>query len=190
MFHQLKQLLFLSLILLSNQQQKAQQVNPPVCVAGENCPYGKGTCIASDYCKCEEGFYTFIQSGQPQISCNYEKTSRYKPLIIEFFTLIGGGHFSVGNWWKAFLKFALLTTFLVITFHLYHRFELPRLFIILIQKLGIAILNLPRGGRTTLEKVLDLIRDFVGVVWTLIHFMDLFLYAFGIYTDGNGVPLA
>jgi len=216
MFQHLKILLFLSLLLLSYQQQaqQAQQPKPaqqqqqaqqpqqaqtpqqqpfqqPVCVAGQNCPFGKGICVA-DYCKCNEGFYTLadqnLQPGQQQMYCNYVQKSLYQPLILELF-LPGVGHISVGHYWLGALKILLLVTYFSLTYYLYGEFELPKLFIYLFEKFGFAVF-LPRGGSSTLEKVLDMIRELSGIVLTLMYFADLFLYKMEVYTDGYGVPFA
>ena len=186
MSQQFKILLFLSLLLLSYQQQQVQQEK---CIYGQNCPYDRGVCIA-DYCKCNEGYYTFkdktLPPGYPQTYCNYEQISHYQPLILEFLLL---GHFSIGHYWLGTFKIFLFVTFLSITYYLYGRFELPRLFLCLAEKIGFTVL-LPRGGTTILEKILDMIRELAGIIWSLMYFADLFLYQFNLYKDGNGVPLA
>ena len=188
MIQQFKIFLFLSLILLSYPQQQ-QQVQQEQCINGQNCPYDRGICIA-DYCKCNEGYYTFkdktLPLGYPQTYCNYEQISHYQPLILEFLLL---GHFSVGHYWLGTFKVLLLVTFLAITYYLYGKFELPSLFFYLAEKIGFEVF-LPRGGSSSLEKILSMIRELTGNIWSIMYFADLFLYQFKIYTDGNGVPLA
>ena len=212
MFQQLKILLFASLLLLSYQQQaqqaqkpqqaqqpqqtpqpqqvqQPQQTQQPMCIAGQNCPIGKGICVA-DYCKCNEGFYTLndptLPQGQQQMFCNYAQKSLYQPLILELF-LPGVGHISVGHYWLGIIKILLLVTYLSTTYYLFGRLEFPKLFLYLLEKFGFSVL-LPRGGSSTLEKILDLVRELSGIIVTLMYFADLFLYKMEVYTDGYGVP--
>ena len=83
----------------------------------------------------------------------------------------------------------MLVTFLAITYYLYGKFELPSLFFYLAEKIGFEVF-LPRGGSSSLEKILSMIRELTGNIWSIMYFADLFLYQFKIYNDGNGVPLA
>ena len=186
MSQQFKILLFLSLLLLSYQQQQVQQEK---CINGQNCPSERGTCIA-DYCKCNEGYYTFkdktLPPGYPQTYCNYEQTSQYQALILEFLLL---GHFSAGHYWLGTFKVFLIVTFLSLTYYIYGEFEFPRLFLYLAEIIGFTRF-LPRGGLTMSEKILDMIREVAGIIWSVMYFADLFLYSMNIYKDGNGVPLA
>ena len=212
MFQQLKILLFVSLLLLSCQQQTQQAQQPkqaqqpqqtpqsqqvpqpqqtpqPMCIAGQNCPIGKGTCIVNE-CKCNEGFYTLydqtLPQGQQQMFCNYVQKSLYQPLILELF-LPGVGHISVGHYYLGILKILLLVTYFSLTYYLYGKFELPKLFLYLFKKFGFSVL-LPRGGSSTLDKILDMVRELSGFILTLMYFADLFLYKMEVYTDGYGVP--
>ena len=212
MLQQLKILLFLSLLLLSYQQQtqqaqkpqqtqqpqqaqqaqqaqQPQQTQQPICVAGQNCPLGKGICVA-DTCQCNEGFYTLyettLQPGQQQIFCNYAQKSIYQPLILELF-LPGVGHISVGHYWLGLFKILLVVIYFSLTFYLYNNFQLPKLFLYLFEKFGFSVF-LARGGTSTLEKILDMIRELSGIILTLMYFADLFLYKMEVYTDGYGVP--
>ena len=186
MVQQFKILLFLSLLLLSYQQQQVQQEK---CIYGQNCPYDRGVCIA-DYCKCNKGFYSFkdttLLPGQPQTYCNYEQYSYYQTLILEMFLL---GHFSVGHYWLGSFKVLLIVTYFSITYYLYGKFVLPKLFILLAKLIGWSGFILPRGGSSTLEIILDMIRELTGIIWSLWYFADLYLYQMNIYKDGNGVPL-
>ena len=206
MFQQFKILLFISLLLLSCQQQPQQAQQPqqtpqsqqvpqpqqtpqPMCIAGQNCPIGKGTCIANE-CKCNKGFYTLydqtLPQGQQQMFCNYVQKSLYQPLILELF-LPGVGHISVGHYYLGILKILLLVTYFSLTYYLYSNFELPKLFLYLFEKFGFSVL-LPRGGSSTLEKILDMVRELSGIILTIMYFADLFLYKMEVYTDGYGVP--
>ena len=182
MFQQLKILLFLSLLLLSYQQQQ--------CIYGQNCPYDRGVCMEDFYCKCNEGFYSFIDKtlppDQPQTYCNYEQISHYQPLILEFVLL---GHFSVGHYWIGAFKVFLFLLYASLTYYLKADFELPKLFTYLFEKL-VDKENLVRGSSSFIsEKQLDMIRQLVGIIWTLMYFEDILLYLFKVYNDGNGVPL-
>ena len=182
MFQQLKILLFLSLLLLSYQQQQ--------CIYGQNCPYDRGVCMEDFYCKCNEGFYSFIDKtlppDQPQTYCNYEQISHYQPLILEFVLL---GHFSVGHYWIGAFKVFLFLLYTSLTYYLKADFELPKLFTYLFEKL-VDKENLVRGNSSFIsEKQLDMIRQLVGIIWTLMYFEDILLYLFKVYNDGNGVPL-
>ena len=181
MFQQLKILLFLSLLWLSYQQQQ--------CIYGQNCPYDRGVCMEDFYCKCNEGFYSLIDKtlppNQPQTYCNYEQISHYQPLILEFVLL---GHFSVGHYWIGAFKVFLFLIYTSLTIYLKGEFELPKLFTFLFEKVVDKDL-LARGSSPISEKILDMIREFAGIIWSLMYFEDIFLYLFKVYNDGNGVPL-
>ena len=72
---------------------------------------------------------------------------------------------------------------------------LPTFFIKLFEKIGLSIfLGIPIGVR--LKSRQDILRKLLvkkifhisSTLISLMYFVDLFFYKFGIYTDGNGVP--
>ena len=193
MVQQFKILLFLSLLLLSYQQLQVQQEHKQ-CIYGQNCPYGQGTCIDNFFCKSNEGYYSFkdktLPPGQPQTYCNYEQISHYQPAILEFVLL---GHFSVGHYWLGTIKVLLFVTYLSIVYYRKKEIQLPKLFLVLLEEFkSKGGDDLARGGNK--ESLSDIILDFisllVGDIWALMYFIDIALYGFKVYKDGNGVPLA
>ena len=111
--------ILLSLFILTNNQE---------CIFGQNCPYNQGFCVDTK-CECIEGYYTFMQKDLPlesQTFCNYEQTSLYLPLFLEFF-LPSLGHLYVGKYWFALLKFVLGATSFLTGYYLTGKIEIPNL---------------------------------------------------------------
>ena len=186
MVQQFEILLFLSLLLLSYQQQLAQQEK---CVSGQNCPYDKGMCIG-EFCKCNEGYYSYndptLPPGQPKKYCNYEQISHFQPAILEFVFL---GHFSIGRYWLGIIKVLLVVTYFSLTYYIHRDFRLPKIFKPLFECLFPKLLPRGAGAESIFEKILDYFREALGSIASLWYFADLFLYQFNVYKDGNGVPL-
>ena len=178
--------LFLLLFIFSYEQQ---------CIFGKNCPVYQGMCV-SDICVCNEGYHTLLDKSTPAnliIFCNYKKISQYTPIVTEIF-LPSLGHFIVGNYWLGILKISLILAYLLSSYYLYKKVSLPSLFIALFEKIGITIfLGIPVGRlrtRRDLErkKLAKIIFKVSSTLISLMYFVDLFFYKFGVYTDGNGVP--
>ena len=185
-----KLLIYLSLLILSHEQQ---------CIFGKNCPVNQGFCV-TDICVCTEGYQTMLDKSTPidqQIFCNYKKISQYTPIVTEIF-FPSLGHFIVGNYWLGLIKIALLLAYVISSYSLYKKVAMPTLLKILLEKIGLTIfLGLPHDTRlrSTIKKIEDnktkilkKIFHISGTLFSLMYFVDLFFYKFGIYTDGNGVP--
>ena len=180
-----KIIIYLSLIILTYEQQ---------CIFEKNCPVNQGLCV-SDMCVCSEGYYTLLAENTPidqQIFCNYKKISQYTPIILEIF-LPSLGHFLVGNYWLGIIKLSLLLAYIISSYLLYGKVSMPHLLKVLIEKIGIGIfLGIPEKVRDrplkTKEKILKTIYCISSTFFSLMFFVDLFCYKFGVYTDGNGVP--
>ena len=179
-------LVFLLLFIFSYEQQ---------CIFGKNCPVNQGMCV-SNICVCNEGYHTLLDESTPvnlHIYCNYKKISQYTPIVTEIF-LPSFGHFIVGNYWLGLLKLSLIITYVLSSYYLYEKVDLPALFKQLFEKIGISIfLGIPIGGlrsRQDIRRPLFVKQIFLvsGVLISLMYFVDLFFYKFGVYTDGNGVP--
>ena len=182
-----KFIIYLSLIILTYEQQ---------CIFGQNCPVNQGLCV-SDICVCSEGYQTLLAQNTPidqQIYCNYKKISQYTPLVTEIF-LPSLGHFIVGNYWLGVIKITLLLAYVISSYSLHKKVEIPHLLKVLIGKIGLAVfLGVPiqRGLRRRPEslktKILKITFRISSTLFSLMYFVDLFFYKLGVYTDGNGVP--
>ena len=161
-FHKL---LFMILITLSLIQSTYS-----VCNA-VNCPPLRGYCNGNE-CICEEGYLTVnnknIQNNG--VFCNYHVKSKFIAFLLEFFFPFGVGHFYSGNVVLAVIKLAL--------------------FIVLICTCC-AVLCCVTG------KIVNCCSFVICTIVVLciigIAFMELFdliSYAFGFYTDGNGINLS
>ena len=68
-----------------------------------NCPIDNGKCIKNK-CECQNNYITFNYNG---IYCNYKKTSKWIPFILEiFFPSIG--HFYLGKTYLGLIKLFFL----------------------------------------------------------------------------------
>jgi hypothetical protein len=79
------------------------------CIPNKNCLTERGECI-DNKCVCYEEFWTLksnIENKLPNIFCNYERGSRFLPLILEFF-LPGAGHIVMKKYILASIKIGLL----------------------------------------------------------------------------------
>jgi len=79
------------------------------CIPNKNCLTERGECI-DNKCVCYEEFWTLKSNTEnklPNIFCNYERGSRFLPLILEFF-LPGAGHIVMKKYILASIKIGLL----------------------------------------------------------------------------------
>ena len=79
------------------------------CIQNQNCLTERGECI-DNQCVCYEEFWTLKSNNEnklPNMFCNYEKRSRFIPLILEFF-LPGVGHIVMKKYILASIKIGLL----------------------------------------------------------------------------------
>ena len=181
-----KILIYLSLIILTYEQQQ--------CIFGKNCPVNQGLCV-SDMCICSEGYHTLLAENTPidqQIFCNYKKISQYTPIIFEIF-LPSIGHFIVGNYWLGIIKLSLLLAYVISSYKLYGKVSLPHILKVLFEKIGLGIFlgnpgKIRNDNLETIEKIFKTIFCISSTFFSLMFFVDLFCYKFGVYTDGNGVP--
>ena len=78
------------------------------CIPNQNCLKQRGECI-DNICECYEEYWTLKPSKEnnlPNIFCNYEKRSRFLPLILEFF-IPGLGHLLMKKLLLGFIKIGL-----------------------------------------------------------------------------------
>ena len=115
------------------------------------------------------------------IYCNQE-------IVTEIF-LPSLGHFIVGNYWLGIFRLSLILTYLLSSYILYKKVVLPPLFTKLIRYIGFYIEDRMRCRRET-QIILCIWKIFSisSTLASLMYFVDLIFYKFGIYTDGNGVP--
>ena len=96
------------------------------CIPNQNCLKERGECI-DDICECYEQFWTLKPNKEnklPNMFCNYERRSRFLPLILEFF-LPGLGHIFMKKYILGIIKFILCfsTTLFFYTRFLFHKSE-------------------------------------------------------------------
>jgi len=133
-----------------------------------NCPPGQGICV-EDMCLCAYGYTSHnLTQNHPQIYCNYRQKSRLMAFFLEFFFPIGIGHAYAGKTYLAFFKFSLVIILICGT----------------CGELCCIGLDLQKGMICSAISVL-----FVLLLWIGLSFFDLFAYAFGYYSDGNGVQM-
>ena len=96
------------------------------CIPNENCLKERGECI-DNICECYDEFWTLKPNKEnklPDMFCNYEKRSRFLPLILEFF-LPGLGHIIMKKYILGIIKLVLCfsSTFLFYTGFYFHKSE-------------------------------------------------------------------
>ncbi len=177
-------LVFLLLFIFSYEQQ---------CILGKNCPVNQGMCV-SNICVCNEGYHTLLDKSTPadlHIYCNYKKISQYIPIVTEIF-LPSLGHFLVGNYWLGILKLSLILTYLLSSYCFFRKVIFPPPLIIqLLVRIGFPIdyRHIRLGSRPDVPiNLFKKIFQVSDILISLMYFVDLFFYKFGVYTDGNGVP--
>ena len=108
----MKNVLFIFIILLSSFKLLISD-----CIPNENCLKERGECI-DNICECYEEYWTLKSNKYnhlPQMFCNYEKRSRFLPLILEFF-LPGLGHLFMRKYLLAIIKIIFLFSTTIIFF--------------------------------------------------------------------------
>lgn len=79
------------------------------CIPDKNCFKNRGVCI-NNTCECYDEFWTLEEKNQNnklEIYCNYEKQSRFKPFILEFF-FPSIGHFVMKKYILGIIKIIFL----------------------------------------------------------------------------------
>ena len=160
--------LFLFILLSIYQIQTVTSV----CNTG-NCPPLRGLC-SNNICVCQEGFVTvnnnYIKNNG--IFCNYILKSRYIAFILEFFFPFGAGHFYAGKTIFASIKLGIFVTLIICFF----------IWLCFISKNGTET----NAGSITLALIVFL----SIIILILMQIFDLIAFAFGLYSDGNGVALS
>lgn len=160
-----------------------------------NCPINQGMCL-DNHCECFYSYITYIGNTSHNkggnntnsstvipiikfietpheniIYCNYERKCKVTAFLLEFLFPFGAGHLYTGK-----LKLALIK---LLTFSIFFLFICGELFYL---KCKLNALN-----KCHMYLTFSIIGDIF--FWLCFHICDLFSYAFGIYTDGNGVKL-
>lgn len=94
---------YLNMYILTDNTQKNK--NFLICNKS-NCPRGQGVCAIDNKCLCVGDYMThtdFEKFGNTQ--CNYLKRNQAKVFIMEFIFGFGAGHFYLGNYILALIKF-------------------------------------------------------------------------------------
>ena len=144
------------------------------CIEGGNCPKGRGLC-KNNTCICFSEFYSLNYKlyKNDTIFCEYQRMSRFAPLILEFF-LPTIGHLYAGKM-KFFISKLIIIIFPVICFCCG------------LTKIG----QNPDGTQRNISNItwIFLILMIISIIiLPFFHICDLVCYALGIYYDGNGVP--
>ena len=94
------------------------------CIPNKNCMKNRGECI-KNICHCYEDFWT-LKTNDPNISnemyCNYERKSRFEPLILEFF-FPGIGHLIMKKYKLCIIKLFFLFTPIILIIIGYYTFK-------------------------------------------------------------------
>jgi len=153
-----------------------------------NCFKDQGICISKTECKCINNFITFPTQKTNQkneIYCNYERTSRWFPFLLELL-LPSIGHFYVGK-----IKLGLFKLFLMVGPLLY--LCIGHYFIDSVEKdnENNSGSNLKRMSNCeAICSLLPIILSVLSVVLLIIlYIFDLICYATAYYVDGNGIEL-
>ena len=112
----MKNIFFIILILLSSLYLSVSD-----CIPNKNCLKERGECI-DNVCECYEEFWTLKSNkanNLPNIFCNYEKRSRFLPLILEFF-LPGFGHIIMKKYLLGIIKIILCIASFSLLYSGYH----------------------------------------------------------------------
>ena len=178
-----------------------------ICIQGENCPIGHGTC-QKDSCVCLYNYWSLANKENPSstIYCNYKKYNRFFVLIIEFF-LPSIGHLISGKYYFFIIKFLLLFVpiiYFICGFCIFKKNNETY------NNLGVWQPTREEGNNdynNTLDEELHranrenikignstkfpVFLSFLFLIgFFIMHVIDLFCYAFGLYYDGKGVPYA
>ena len=132
--------------------------------SNSNCPIDNGKCI-NNICQCNYSYVTLNYNG---IYCNYKKTSKWIPFILEIF-FPSLGHFYIGKFYLGLFKLFFL------------------LFPIFLSLLPC---SQNRRIKDPCFNILSFIILFCFFVEFCLLVSDPFLYIFKYYLDGNGVELA
>ena len=137
-----------------------------------NCPPLRGLCNNGE-CVCESGFATVNnkQIKNNGIFCNYILKSRYIAFILEFFFPFGAGHFYSGKTILAGIKLGLLVLLIVSFLTL------------------LCCISKNRNDTNAGSIILSIIIFLSLLSLIIMQIFDLIAYAFGLYSDGNGVEM-
>ena len=93
------------------------------CIPNENCLENRGECVG-DTCICYEEYWTLksLWKNNNKIFCNYDKESRIKPLVLEFF-FPGIGHLIMKKYKLCIVKLILLFTPIILLLIGFYNFK-------------------------------------------------------------------
>ena len=145
-----------------------------ICLPNQNCPTDKGVC-KNNQCVCFDEYYSlnYQINKSDKIFCEYQKMSRFGPLILEFFIP------TIGHLYAGKTRFFIAK--LIIIF-----------FPIICYCCGLTNVGAnPDGTYRSISNVkwIFLILFIISIIiLPFFHICDFICYSFGIYYDGNGVP--
>jgi hypothetical protein len=159
-------LTFLSLVFSNNSS------NNDKCVLGI-CDIKGGKCI-NGICNCIKGFSTYLTS-KNHLLCNYEQKNSVAAGLLELFLGSGTGHFYSGRRINGVVK---------LSFSVFFYFSCC-CSLYLIRKLK----EDPRTSGHPHISFLFLFAMIVGITIFFWQIVDSILFIFGLYYDGNNMPL-
>ena len=169
-----------------------------ICIQGGNCPEGHGVCKAAS-CICLYNYWSLNTKANPSpnIYCNYKKINRFFILIIELF-LPSIGHLTAGKYYFFIIKFLLLFCpifYFIWGYYTYKNDDGRQISGEENRFNNTLDEHLYRANRENIkinksEQFFVIISFFSLIAFVLMHIIDLFCYAIGLYYDGNGVPFA
>lgn len=133
-----------------------------------NCPQDRGVCTRDNKCVCIGDYITSINLKEKygNYQCNYPQANQSKVFILEFLLSFGAGHFYLGNFPIAIIKFIFcLCTAILLSIS-------PCL-----------------AYNQIKHKTYDNILMGMGFIWIIWQIIDGTLIAMNYYVDRNGVPM-
>jgi hypothetical protein len=164
----MKMLTFFSFFLMA--MIKIISCEDQIC-GGVYCNLLQAICVEENskmICVCRDEFDTFPLINA--VKCNYRRKSKVKALLLELFLTYGAGHFYSENYKLAIPKFL----FWVFTYY------------------GFIVLKAIHKGNErnkVLEKFIKLLAVVALTIMLSWQVIDLFLFGFNIYSDGNGIEM-
>lgn len=132
----------------------------------DNCQNGKCSEDKS-ICRCHKDFANYPESGNHGVYCSYRRKNQLVPFLIEMFVSFGIGHLVIGRIATGIIKMVLGCSGCFA---------------------GICLFCVS-AGKECAGSVGLILFGILGVAYILWYFIDLFLFGFNVYTDGNGVDL-
>ncbi len=140
----------------------------------KTCDEKGGHCIGEFICECKED-YTTLQNAMNFKFCNYQKKSKVYTALIELFFGFGIGHFYAERKVNAYFK---MTMFFFLCY-----------FSCCAVAFGVKIQGEQINENNTAVKFFFCIYTCILCLIITWQIFDFFMIVFGVYNDGNDIPL-